>query len=92
MDARNIGFSPGFYPQILGTGAGETDSVAGKFARLYIKGISKWEIEFFRADESGGLPILPGPPEPPEDPPDRDRLSIGGVSGVRAMRQLSRIR
>jgi len=91
MDARNIGFSPGFYPQILGTGAGETDSVAGKFARLYIKGISEWEIEFFRADESGGMPILSGPPDPPGDPPDRDRLSIGGVSGVTAMRQVSRI-
>ena len=70
---------------------GETDTLAGKYARLYIKGISNWDIEFFGADEPGGLPILPGPPDPPEDPPDRDRLNIGGVSGMTAMRQLSRI-
>ena len=47
MDAKSIGFSPGFYPQIVGIDPGETDSLVGKFARLYVKGISNWDIEFF---------------------------------------------
>jgi hypothetical protein len=43
----DIGFSPGYYPQVLGTQPGETDSVAGKVARLYVHGISYWELVFF---------------------------------------------
>ena len=75
MDAKNIGFSPGFYPQIVGVDSGETDSFVGKFARLYIKGISKLEIEFYTADEPGGFPLIPNPPGPPPDPPVRDRTN-----------------
>lgn len=41
-----VGFGPGWYPQVIGLGDGETDSVAGKKARLYIHGISLWELEF----------------------------------------------
>lgn len=46
MSAEEIGFAPGYYPQIIGTGPYETDTVAGQTARLYIKGVSKWEITF----------------------------------------------
>jgi hypothetical protein len=41
-----IGFSPGFYPQVLGIGPGETDKLAGRRARLYVHGVSLWELEF----------------------------------------------
>ncbi len=44
---ENIGFAPGYYPQVLGMRGDETDSIAGGFARLYIKGQSHWEIFFF---------------------------------------------
>jgi hypothetical protein len=36
----------GWYPQVLGLGPGETDSVAGRIARLYIYGRSSWHIVF----------------------------------------------
>jgi hypothetical protein len=48
LDGEKIGFRAGFYPQVLGLEAGETDSVSGWYARLYIQGISKWEILFSR--------------------------------------------
>jgi hypothetical protein len=48
LDAENIGFRAGFYPQVIGLEEGETDSVSGWYARLYIQGISKWEIMFSR--------------------------------------------
>ncbi len=35
-----------FYPQVMGLEAGGTDRRAGQIARLYVGGISKWEIEF----------------------------------------------
>lgn len=37
-----------FYPQVMGLEAGGTDRLAGRVARLYVNGISKWEIEFTR--------------------------------------------
>jgi hypothetical protein len=48
LDGENIGFRAGFYPQVMGLGDGETDSISGWSARLYIQGISKWEILFSR--------------------------------------------
>jgi len=91
MDAKQIGFAPGFYPQIIGTNPGQSDSLVGKFARLYIKGISNWEIEFYRANELGGLELLQVPPDP-IDPPDRDRTSAAGRRGDTVLRPLSHIR
>ncbi|MBI3472535.1 MAG: hypothetical protein HY013_14365 [Candidatus Solibacter usitatus] len=41
-----IGWSPGYYPQVLGLEDGETDSLTGAVARLYIHGRSAWEIVF----------------------------------------------
>jgi len=46
LKGSQIGFHPGFYPQVMGLEAGETDSLAGWYARLYIHGISTWEIIF----------------------------------------------
>lgn len=46
VDAKDIGFAPGYYPQVFGLGAGETDTLAGKEARLFIKGFSKWKLVF----------------------------------------------
>lgn len=43
---RDIGFAPGYYPQVLGLAAGETDTLAGQTARLWIKGVSQWELVF----------------------------------------------
>jgi hypothetical protein len=42
-----------WYPQVLGLGPGETDSLAGRFARLYIYGESAWELEFDSDPEPG---------------------------------------
>lgn len=44
----------GWYPQILGLGPEGTDSVSGKFARLYMYGQSTANIVFHRGDESAG--------------------------------------
>lgn len=43
---ENVGFSPGWYPQVIGLKEGETDTLAGHKARLYIHGISRWTVEF----------------------------------------------
>jgi hypothetical protein len=47
LHGSEIGFAPGYYPQVLGMVGEQTDSMVGAFARLYIKGISNWEIFFF---------------------------------------------
>ena len=47
LASRDIGFAPGYYPQVLGLAPGETDTLAGQVARLYVKGVSKWQIVFF---------------------------------------------
>ncbi len=35
-----------FYPQVMGLEPGGTDTLAGATARLYVGGVSKWEIDF----------------------------------------------
>ena len=61
LSASQIGFAPGYYPQVAGTGPGETDTIAGQLPRMFIKGVSKWQIYF----------AFPEPQEPqdPEEPP-----------------------
>jgi hypothetical protein len=49
--------SPGpnrWYPQVMGLNAAtlDTDKAAGKVARLFVRGVSRWEIEFYRGSES----------------------------------------
>lgn len=46
MLLEDIGFGPGWYPQVLGEQFGETDTLAGRMARLYVHGVSHWQIEF----------------------------------------------
>jgi hypothetical protein len=46
MDGSDVGYEPGWYPQVLGLVPEETDTLASQFARLYIKGLSSWMIEF----------------------------------------------
>ena len=68
----DIGFQPGYYPQVLGTTLGESDKFAGQVARLYIHGVSRWELVFHRADGLAApprpLPLL-NPPAPPDEDP-----------------------
>jgi hypothetical protein len=39
-----------WYPQVLGSGDGETDRLAGQTPRLFIRGFSDWEIVFRKPD------------------------------------------
>lgn len=68
-----------FYPQVMGLEAGGTDRRAGQTARLYVGGVSKWEIDFI------------APPSPPTDvllsvslPPDAIPLGAAAVLSVSA--------
>jgi hypothetical protein len=55
LTKTQISWSPGYYPQVLGLDPGETDSVAGRVARLYVHGRSDWEIVFDRPEEAPEL-------------------------------------
>lgn len=46
LDTSTIDQSPAFYPQVLGVQHGETDTLASRVARLYVQGVSKWELVF----------------------------------------------
>ncbi len=60
-------FDGQYYPQVIGTGPGETDTLAGQVARLYVRGSSAWEIVFHKEAE---LPVPQPPvPEPPSPEP-----------------------
>lgn len=37
-----------FYPQVMGLKHGETDREVGSVARLFVAGVSRWEIEFVK--------------------------------------------
>ena len=63
VDAREIGFAPGYYPQVFGLGEGETDSLVGQDARLFIKGFSKWRLAFGEEQGEESLPTEPPPEE-----------------------------
>lgn len=52
LDHTEIGFGPGFYPQIMGLNWGETDTLASETARLYIHGISDWLITFEKPSDA----------------------------------------
>jgi hypothetical protein len=62
LSAEEIGFAPGYYPQVIGLGPGETDTLAGNLARLYVKGASKWELEFIGNSPPAGAPADSGSP------------------------------
>ncbi len=46
LDDSQIGFAPGYYPQVFGVDPGDTDTIAGQTPRLFIKGVSRWELFF----------------------------------------------
>lgn len=71
LDDSEIGFAPGYYPQAFGLEPGETDTIAGINPRLFIKGVSKWELVFENADENRSPG---GDPDPCQD---RARFAIG---------------
>jgi hypothetical protein len=43
---KDIAAEHPWYPQVIGLGAGETDTLAGQVARFWVKGFSNWEIVF----------------------------------------------
>jgi hypothetical protein len=45
---RDLPFRPARYPQVIGLGEGETDTTAGQNARLWIRGVSSWQLKFSR--------------------------------------------
>lgn len=63
LDSKDIGFAPGYYPEVFGVGLGETDTFAGQLPRLFIKGISKWQMFFYPPppsdDDTGGCDAAP---------------------------------
>ena len=50
LDSSQLPEMPGYYPQVLGLGPLDTDIMAGRVARLYIHGISDWDLVFTRED------------------------------------------
>ncbi len=61
LAGHEIGYRPGFYPQVIGLGEGETDTLVGHIGRLYIHGQSNWEIVFKRPGEYEKDPDEPPP-------------------------------
>jgi hypothetical protein len=51
----------GWYPQVMGEGAQGTDKQAGRTARLYIAGFSRWEIVFDKPQDPAPAPAVPTP-------------------------------
>ncbi len=46
LDRSDFGDPGDYYPQVMGLEPGDTDRSAGQTARLYLHGVSKWEIDF----------------------------------------------
>ena len=57
----------GWYPQIIGMGEGESDSLFGRLARLYIYGHSYYVFLRTGEPDPGAEPPAP-PPPPPSEP------------------------
>lgn len=48
---KDSGGYSGWYVEVMGTGKGETDKQAGRVARLFVQGRSRWEIIFLKPGE-----------------------------------------
>ena len=60
LGSEQMGSALGYYPQLIGTGVGETDSLAGQLPRLFVQGISMWEVFFREATpEDAESPVDP---------------------------------
>ncbi|MHC4109579.1 MAG: exo-alpha-sialidase [Planctomycetota bacterium] len=66
-----------WYPQVVGTDSAkrETDKLAGRKARLFVAGVSKWEIEF---KKTGAVSV--------DVEPKQTDLFISGQEGYKAYR------
>ena len=64
LSKSDIGWSPGYYPQVLGLEDGQTDNYPGEVARLCVHGRSIWEIVFDAKE------VEPEPEPKPEPKPD----------------------
>ncbi len=62
LSPNDIARHPGYYPQVLGLEEGHSDNLAGQTARLYVMGISDFEITFSLDD--------PAPAEDEDGPCD----------------------
>jgi hypothetical protein len=71
-----VSYDAGFYPEVIGTQPGETDTISGQVGRLYVHGRSNWEIIFWKADD---LPPEPEPEPEPETPPGLYPSRVGRV-------------
>ena len=60
LDSSELADWGTFYPQVMGLEAGGTDTLAGKTARFFINGRSKWEIDFYSVTDAV-------PPKPIDD-------------------------
>ena len=59
--------SADWYPQVLGLGPKGTDKLAGQVARLYVGGVSEWQIVFDSATQMAE-PAVSEPPESSASP------------------------
>jgi hypothetical protein len=41
----------GWYPEVVGDGPGETDSLVGRTGRLFLAGVSRLQITFLKPGE-----------------------------------------
>ncbi len=71
-----------FYPQVMGLEAGGTDRRAGQVARLYVGGISKWEIEFVAPPSAPMIEVSTAPLSATVKPGEAAVLSVtaGGTA------------
>jgi hypothetical protein len=66
LNSSDITRHPGYYPQVLGLEKNGTDTVAGESARLYLMGLSDWEIVFSK--DSPAPVVEEGPCSNPDIP------------------------
>lgn len=66
----------GWYPQIVGLGPGDGDTLAGAEARLFISGLSAWHIRFRQARDDADVPA-------PTRLPRADMIALGESLGAK---------
>jgi hypothetical protein len=64
-----VTYDAGYYPQVIGTNPGESDTVAGQVARLYVHGRSDWTIVFSKDGPPAESEPVPEPPAAPTEGP-----------------------
>ena len=72
-DTAALPVMPGYYPQVMGLETGDTDTLAGEVARLFVQGASEWEIVFRKEGRSE-----PEPEPDPEVPPQEESVRKSG--------------